>query len=50
MNPMGPGGPAAMVPPGGPGGTPHTPQEADGDSFNIGFGENVSNSTPMNSF
>ena len=50
MNSIGPGGPPTMGPPGGPGGTPHTPQEAEGDSFNMGFGDNPSNNAPMPSY
>ena len=48
MNQLGPGAPSGMVPPGG---TPHTPQEgAEGDSFNINFGDNVSNTNQMNTY
>lgn len=50
MNSIGPGGPPPMGPPGGPGGTVHTPQDGEGEPFNMGFGDNVSNNGPMPSY
>lgn len=50
MNSLGnPGGGAPIGPPhsGGPGTNPHTPQEGEGDSFNMPFPDNVSNSAAM---
>jgi len=48
----GPAAPPQMGPPGGPGGTPHTPQDGDGDAFNMvpAFNDSVSNNPQMGSY